>query len=111
MSVKDARPHTQIKIMSLFDDMQNLGAMLTDDQKADLRQMGERFYGSIDMDKYKPVPKDEAPAHALTEEHHLLQIQYWQLRKALDSGLLEEDLTPDERDTIHAYTKLFPAQQ
>jgi|688.fasta_scaffold368682_3 hypothetical protein len=85
-----------------FDNLQNLSGMLSDEQKDDLKQMGERFYGPIDMDKYRPVPKEEAKDDLFSVEY-LERAKYVQLQKAIDSGLLEEDLTPDELEILKKY--------
>jgi hypothetical protein len=87
-----------------FNNLQNLGGMLSDEQKEDMRKMGEKFYGPIDMDKYRPIPKDEAKEEDLFDEEYLERAKYVQLRKAIDSGLLEEDLTPDEIEILKKYS-------
>jgi hypothetical protein len=87
-----------------FNNLQNLGGMLSDEQKEDMRKMGEKFYGPIDMDKYRPIPKDEAKEEDLFDEEYLERAKYVQLRKAMDSGLLEEDLTPDEIEILKKYS-------
>jgi hypothetical protein len=69
-----------------------------------MRKMGEKFYGPIDMDKYRPIPKDEAKEEDLFDEEYLERAKYVQLRKAMDSGLLEEDLTPDEIEILKKYS-------
>ena len=90
--------------MDFFNDVrQNMGSMLSDDQKDDLKKMGERFYGSIDMDKYKPQPVAEATSRELPDETHLQHIRYEQLRRALSSGLREEDLSDDERELLDKF--------
>jgi hypothetical protein len=87
-----------------FNNLQNLGGMLSDEQKEDMKQMGEKFYGPIDMEKYRPIPKDEAKEEDLFDEEYLERMKYIQLRKAIDSGLLEEDLTPDEIEILKKYS-------
>jgi len=87
-----------------FNNLQNLGGMLSDEQKEDMKQMGEKFYGPIDMEKYRPIPKDEAKEEDLFDEEYLESMKYIQLRKAIDSGLLEEDLTPDEIEILKKYS-------
>lgn len=87
-----------------FDTLENFGGILSDEQKEDMRKIGERFYGSIDMDKYKPIPKEEAKEDVF-EIEYLERTKYNQLRKALDSGLLEEDLTPDELEIFKKYSQ------
>ena len=90
--------------MNFFDDVrQNMGSMVSPEQQDDLKQMGERFYGSIDLDKYKPIPADEAPQGPEYHADDLIRLQYYQLKKALDSGLLSEDLTEEERQVIRAF--------
>lgn len=87
-----------------FDNLQNMGSMLSDEQKEDLKSIGEKYYGNMDMDKYKPVPKDEAKEDDLFSVDYLERVKYQQLCKALDSGLLEEDLTPDELEILKKYS-------
>lgn len=82
-----------------FDHLQNMGSMLSDEQKDDLKKMGEKFYGSIDMEKYKPVPTEEFNQESFSEDF-IMSVKYSQLKKALDSGLLEEDLTEEEREIL-----------
>ncbi len=86
-----------------FDSIQNLGSMLSDEQKEDLKTMGEKFYGSIDMDQYRPVPAEEAQPEKIFSQEQLERIQYGQLLVALNSGLLEEDLTPEESEILKKY--------
>jgi hypothetical protein len=87
-----------------FDNLENLSGMLSDEQKEDMKRIGERFYGPIDMDKYKPTPKDEAKDDMVDVEY-LERVKYAQLCKALDSGLLEEDLTSDEIELFKKYSQ------
>jgi hypothetical protein len=61
-----------------FNNLQNLGGMLSDEQKEDMRKMGEKFYGPIDMDKYRPIPKDEAKEEDLFDEEYLERAKYVQ---------------------------------
>lgn len=82
-----------------FDYLQNMGSMMSDDQKADLKRMGERFYENIDMDLYKPVPTEEAKNDFFSKDMSLF-VRYNQLKRALESGLLEEDLTEEEQEII-----------
>jgi hypothetical protein len=84
-------------------DIENIGSMLTDEQKADLKAMGEKFYGSIDMEKYKPVPVDEVKGDDLFSEKDILYIKYKQLKVAMNSGLLYEDLTQEELDIYNKF--------
>jgi hypothetical protein len=86
-----------------FDSVQNLGSMLTDEQKEDLRLKGEQFYGSIDMDQYRPVPTEEAQPEKIFTSEQLERIQYGQLVVALNSGLLEDDLTAEELEILKKY--------
>lgn len=81
-----------------------MGSMLSDEQKEDMKKIGEKFYGPIDMEKYKPVPKDEAKED-LFDIEYLERAKYVQLCKAMDSGLLEEDLTPDELEILKKYSQ------
>lgn len=91
--------------MDFFNDVrQNMGSMLSDDQKEDLKAMGERFYGSIDMDKYKPQLVTEGTTRELPDESHHQLIRYQQLRRALCSGLREEDLSDDERELLEKFS-------
>lgn len=97
--------------MEFFDQVrQNMGSMLSDEQKEDLKEMGERFYRDIDMERYKPVPtsavqEHSAPMHEedFQGQEHLDRIRYYQLRRALDSGLLEEDLSDGELELVRRF--------
>lgn len=92
--------------MEFFDDVrQNMGAALSDEQKEDLKKMGERFYGSIDMDRYKPKLASEASFDDLVDTEQLERIQYHQLQRALDSGLQEDDLSDNERELVRKFAK------
>jgi hypothetical protein len=72
--------------------------MLSDEQKDDLKKMGEKFYQDIDMDKYRPVPAEDAvPIENLIDLDHRKMIQ---IQKALDSGLQWEDLTEEEQSLM-----------
>lgn len=82
-----------------FNHLQNMGSMISDEQKADLKRMGERFYENIDMEKFKPVPTEEASGHEFTEDFALL-VKYKQLKRAIESGLQEEDFTEEEQEII-----------
>jgi len=86
-----------------FNNLENMGSMLSDEQKEDMKKIGEKFYGPIDMEKYKPVPKDEAKED-LFDIEYLEHAKYVQLCKAMDSGLLEDDLTPDELEILKKYS-------
>jgi hypothetical protein len=91
--------------MDFFNDVrQNMGSMLSDDQKDDLKKMGERFYGSIDMEKYKPQPVTEGTSRDFPDQDHVHRIRYQQLKRALCSGLQEEDLSEDERELIEKFS-------
>jgi hypothetical protein len=87
-----------------FNHLQNMGSMLSDEQKDDLKKMGEKFYGSIDMEKYKPVPTEEFNQESFSEDF-VLHVKYNQLQHALESGLLEEDLTEEEREILNKVKK------
>lgn len=91
--------------MDFFNDVrQNMGSMLSDEQKDDLKKMGERFYGSIDMEKYKPQLTSETPTRDLPDQTEVQLIRYQQLRRALCSGLREEDLSEDERELLEKFS-------
>jgi hypothetical protein len=91
--------------MDFFNDVrQNMGSMLSDDQKDDLKKMGERFYGSIDMDKYKPQPVIEGMTRDFPDQDQVHRVRYEQLRRALCSGLREEDLSDDERELLEKFS-------
>jgi hypothetical protein len=92
--------------MEFFDDIhQNMGHMLSDEQKADLKQMGERFYGSIDMDKYRPRLTSESSNELLPDQDVLRRIRFLQLQRALESGLQEDDLSEDERELVREFAE------
>ena len=93
-----------INLNPFFNNLDNLGGMLSDEQKEDMKKIGEQFYGPIDMDKYRPIPKEEAKED-LFDLEYLEHAKYVQLRKAMDSGLLEEDLTPDEIEILKKYSQ------
>ncbi len=78
--------------------------MLSDDQKEDMRQMGERFYGSIDMDKYRPRPAEELKHDDWLDPQHHEKILFVQLQRAMDSGLRMEDLDDEERALFEKYS-------
>lgn len=86
-----------------FDNLQNMGSMLSDEQKDNLKAIGEKYYGNMDMEKYKPTPKEEAKDDLFSVDY-LERVKYQQLCKALDSGLLEDDLTPDELEILKKYS-------
>jgi len=88
-----------------FNHLQNMGSMISDEQKADLKRMGERFYENIDMEKFKPVPTEEASGHEFTEDFALL-VKYKQLKRAIESGLRDEDLTEEEQEIIRKVEKV-----
>lgn len=82
--------------MNFFEDIQNMGNILSEDEKLNLKQMGEKFYGNIDMEKYKPTPKEELKNDFIHDENTLERIKYVQLQKAVQSGLSIEDFTDEE---------------
>lgn len=88
---------------NFFDNLDNMGSMLSDEQKQDMKAMGEKFYGSIDVDHYKPIPADDPRRDELFPEDALERMQFIQLRKAIDSGLLLEDFTKDEMQIFKKY--------
>lgn len=91
--------------MDFFNELRDsMGPMLSDEQKADLKQMGEQFYASIDMDKYQPRLADDTHRELLPDQDAVDHIRYLQLQRALESGLREDDLSDDERDLLSRYT-------
>lgn len=89
--------------MDFFSEVRkNMGSLLSDEQKEDLQEAGRKFYDSIDIDKFKPIPAEEAKDEQTTlfDEEHFDRIRYLQLQKALNSGLLETDLDDDERKLL-----------
>lgn len=90
-------------MMNFFDDLGNMGATLTVEQKENLKEMGEKFYGSIDMEKYKPVPADEGDPNKLFTENDAMKIKYCQLKVAMNSGLMREDLTEEELTLLDVF--------
>lgn len=88
--------------MDFFSDVRNsFGSILSDEQKEDLQEAGRQFYNSIDIDKYKPIPAEEVKEELpMLDDDHFNRIRFAQLKKALDSGLLEDDLDDDERQLL-----------
>ena len=87
-----------------FSDIRDsIGTMMDDDQKADLKRMGEKFYGSIDMDKYQPRLASEAKDEPLIDAEIVERMRYIQLKKAIESGLQPEDLSDDERELMEKF--------
>lgn len=87
-----------------FSDIrESIGTMMDEDQKADLKRMGEKFYGSIDMDKYQPRLASEAKDDPLHDADIVERMRYVQLQKAIDSGLQVDDLSDDERELIEKF--------
>lgn len=87
-----------------FDSLQNMSSMLSDDQKKDLKEMGEKFYRDIDMEKYRPVPTEEAVSlEELVGVEFQERLQVQQIQKALDSGLQWDDLSEDEQLLLKKY--------
>jgi len=87
-----------------FSDLrESIGTLMDDDQKADLKRMGEKFYGSIDMDKYQPRLASEAKDEPLIDAEIVERMRYIQLKKAIESGLQPEDLSDDERELMEKF--------
>ena len=80
----------------------DIGSLLTDEQREDLKQMGEKFYGSIDMEKYKPIPTDEYKSDLFTE-NDVKWMEYKKLVIAINSGLMIEDITEDEKNLLNEF--------
>lgn len=85
-----------------FSDIRaSVGTLMDDDQKADLKAMGEQFYGSIDMDKYQPKPATEGITNLPEHDSEIVdRTRYHQLKKAIASGLQPDDLSDDERELL-----------
>lgn len=76
--------------------------MLSDEQKDELKKLGEKFYRDIDMEKYRPVPSEEAvPLEELIGTEYREKIQIEHIKRALQSGLSEEDLSSEERSLLN----------
>lgn len=89
--------------MDYFKQLQQLGANMDDKDKENMKRLGEKFYGSIDMEKYAPKPPSEA-ADPLNDQD-IQKVKYFQLEKALMSGLLEEDLDDEEKKLLNCFRK------
>lgn len=97
--------------IDLFDQFTKSNYQIPEEQLQTMKEMGEKFYGNIDMDKYRPR---EATEENLKEflsstvtENQLQKIKYKQITAALKSGLLIEELTQDEKNIL----KLFSSQE
>jgi hypothetical protein len=85
-----------------FGDIRaSVGTMMNDEQKSDLKAMGEQFYGSIDMDKYQPKLATEGSSNLPEHDAEVVdRTRYYQLKKAIASGLQPDDLSEDERELL-----------
>lgn len=82
--------------------MDDMGIVLSEEQKEEYRKMGEKFYGNIDMDKFKPTPTE----HASHIENNMIDselIAYGRLLKAIESGLLADDFSDEEMEIYKKY--------
>lgn len=84
---------------------EDLGSLMTDEQKEEFRKLGEQFYGNIDMDKFRPIPTEEC-SNIYLNEHTPDTILYGRLLKAIDSGLLVEDFTEEELEMYRTLQKI-----
>ena len=87
--------------MSCFSDLENVSQMIDESEKEMLKKLGEKFYGNIDMDKYGPKFADENTD--LRDEDDIRKIKYFQLKKAMQSGLLREDLSDEEKSLVDEF--------
>lgn len=91
--------------MSNFYELyQQMGASMSPEQLQNMKEMGEKFYESIDMDKYKPKEATKENLHEflslMTTEEQLMSMKYKELVSALNSGLSEEELTEKEQEIL-----------
>lgn len=89
--------------MEYFKQLQHLGENMDEKDKENMKRLGEKFYGNIDMDKYAPKPPNEAVDPL--DNQDIRKIKYFQLEKALISGLLEEDLDDEEKELLKDFRK------
>ena len=90
--------------MSCFSDLENVSQMIDESEKELLKKLGEKFYGNMDMEKYGPKFANENTD--LRDDEDIRKIKYFQLKKAMQSGLLFEDLSEDEKALVEEFEKL-----
>lgn len=96
--------------MSFFDEIYNqFGSMMSDEQKEELKNSGEQFYENIDIDSFAPKEASEENnqqfLNSMATEEKLLKIKYIQIKSALNSGLLKNELTNDELEVLEYFEK------
>ena len=92
-----------------FQTLQNnLGSMLSEGEKENLKALGEKFYADIDMEKYKPLPVDPTSVNAAAvsepmDSHVYEVLLVSELERALKSGLPFEELSENEQSLFKKY--------
>lgn len=80
---------------------------ISEEEMETLKEMGEKFYNSIDMDLYQPKEASEENLKMFLDsmytEEQLEKIKYKQIVASLKSGLDMDELTQDEKELLEKY--------
>ena len=103
--------YNSISSDDLFSQFTPSNYQIDEEQLENMREMGKKFYGNIDMDKYAPKDATEENLQeflsSVSTEEQLQNLKYRQITAALKSGLLIEELTEDEKNIL----KLFSSDE
>lgn len=104
--MQSSSPTADDQSWNYFESFQNFGSMLSDDERQNLKALGEKFYADIDMVKFKPKPAEEYdpkqdPIAMESERYERMMVQ--ELVSALNSGLAFDDFTPEEQSLFKKY--------
>lgn len=111
VSTDSSNHYNSINTDDLFSQFTPSNYQIDEEQLENMREMGKKFYGNIDMDKYAPKDATEENLQeflsSVSTEEQLQKLKYRQITAALKSGLLIEELTEDEKNIL----KLFSSDE
>ena len=93
-----------------FNEWKNLyHNSITEDEIKTLKEMGEKFYNSIDMELYKPKEASEENLklflQSMNTEEQLEKIKYKQIIAAIKSGLTIDELSYEEKEILNKFSQ------
>jgi hypothetical protein len=88
--------------MSLQEIRESMGAMLSEEEKERLEELGKRYFEHIDVDKYKPVRAEEYKEEFIVDSD---RFSFQRIVLSLQSGLDYDDLTDQEKDLFTRMNK------
>jgi len=108
VSTDSSNHYNSINTDDLFSQFTPSNYQIDEEQLENMREMGKKFYGNIDMDKYAPKDATEENLQeflsSMSTEEQLQNLKYRQITAALKSGLLIEELTEEEKNILKLFS-------